>query len=188
MKNLSQALSFGGILNDEEIAYITGCFEERLCKAGDHFFAPGQISDQLGFVDTGIFRVYIANGEDEEATKYFLRKNQFMMDIESFYNNTPTDSGIQAVTEARLFLIDRAGWQQCSERIPKLFMLTKSLTEAALINKIKDNDFLHFGTASQKYQEFVRRYPDLALHVPLQYIASYLHITPQSLSRIRKHK
>jgi hypothetical protein len=54
------------------------------------------------------------------------------------------------------------------------------------LNKIKDADFLRFGTAKEKYAEFVRRYPDLALSVPLQYIASYLQITPQSLSRIRK--
>ncbi|MBO3273152.1 hypothetical protein [Hymenobacter defluvii] len=60
------------------------------------------------------------------------------------------------------------------------------LTEATLLNKIKDNDFLHFGTAKQKYQEFVKRYPDLLLIIPQHYIASYLHITPQLLSRIRK--
>jgi CRP-like cAMP-binding protein len=127
MKNLSQALSFGGILNDEEITYITGCFEEQLCRPGDHFFTPGQISDRLGFVDAGIFRVYIANGEDEEATKYFLRKNQFMMDVESFYNNTPTDSGIQAVTEARLLLIDRAGWNTAVKRSLSYSCLLKAL-------------------------------------------------------------
>ncbi len=55
-----------------------------------------------------------------------------------------------------------------------------------LLNKIKDNDFLNFRTAADKYREFVKRYPDLALYVPQQYIASYLKITPQSLSRIRK--
>ena len=70
--------------------------------------------------------------------------------------------------------------------MPQLFILSKSLTEAALLNKLKDKDFLHFGTARQKYQEFVRRYPDLALRVPQRYVASYLGITPQSLSRIRK--
>ncbi|WP_170827259.1 cyclic nucleotide-binding domain-containing protein [Arcticibacter eurypsychrophilus] len=50
----------------------------------------------------------------------------------------------------------------------------------------KDNDFLHFGTAKERYDQFVKRYPDLALSVPLQCIASYLRITPQSFSRIRK--
>ena len=187
MENLRSALTFGGILNPDEIEHITAVTVVHLLKAGDHFFTPGEIADKLGFVDSGVFRVYIPGGEFEEATKYFMRKNQFMMELESFYDNSPATSGIQAVTEARLLTITRKEWTRLSEEIPKLFLLTKSLTEAALINKIRDNDFLSFGTAAQKYKEFVKRYPDLALSVPQQYIASYLQITPQSLSRIRKH-
>jgi CRP-like cAMP-binding protein len=183
---LRLALTFGGILNPDEIGRITAAADIRSLKPGDHFFQPGEIADKLGFVDSGVFRVYIPGGELEEATKYFMRKNQFMMDLESFYDNRPATSGIQAVTEARLLSISRKDWTRLSEDIPKLFLLTKSLTEATLINKIRDNDFLSFGTAAQKYNEFVKRYPDLALSVPLQYIASYLQITPQSLSRIRK--
>ena len=111
-----------------------------------------------------------------------------MMEFESFYDNKPATSGMQAVTEARLLTINRNGWNRLSEQVPKLFLLTKSLTEMTLMNKVKDNDFMYFGTARQRYDEFVKRYPDLALAVPLQYIASYLHITPQSLSRIRKQQ
>ena len=72
------------------------------------------------------------------------------------------------------------------EEIPNMFLLMKSLSEAALLNKIRDNDFLSFGTATEKYREFQKRYPDLADTVPLRYIANFLHITPQSLSRIRR--
>ena len=109
-----------------------------------------------------------------------------MMEFESFYDNKPATSGVQAVTDAPLLTIDRNGRNRLSERVPTLFLPTKSLTEMTLMNKVKDNDFMYFGTARQRYDEFVRRYPDLALAVPLQYIASYLQITPQSLSRIRK--
>ena len=186
MNNLSKALSFGGILGADEITHITGSFEKKMLKTGAYFYKQGQVSNQLAFVDEGVFRIYIANDEMQEATKYFMRRNQFMMDIESFYNNAPAGSGMQAVTDSTLMVIGRSAWLRLSEEVPKLFILTKSLTETALLNKIKDNDFLHFGTAKQKYLEFVKRYPDLALSVPQQYIASYLQITPQSLSRIRK--
>ncbi len=187
MENLSKAFAFGGVLGPDEIAYATGHFAEQRLRPGEHFFAPGEIADKLGFVSAGVCRVYIIGQEPEDAaTKYFIRPNQFIMDIESFYSNRPTDSGIQAVTDCRLLLIDRRTWQRLSEEIPKLFILSKSLIEVALLNKIKDNDFLHFGTAKQKYLEFLKRYPDLALSVPQHYIASYLQITPQSLSRIRK--
>jgi len=188
MDNLSRAMAFGGILNTSEIEHIVACFELKVLKAGDHFYKPGDMADSIGFVDSGIFRIFLAGDDLEEATKYFVRANQFMMEFESFYDNKPATSGIQAVTEARLLTITRNGWNRLSQEIPNLFLLTKSLTEAALINKIKDNDFLHFGTAARRHQEFVKRYPDLARAVPLQYIASYLRITPQSLSRIRKQR
>lgn len=186
MDNLGKALSFGGILNTDEIELITNHFKIKPLKAGEHFFKPGDVADELGFVDNGIFRVYIPGPEFDEATKYFMRKNQFMMEFESFYDNKPATSGIQAVTEARLLTINRGDWNHLGGQVPKLFLLTKSITEITLINKVKDNDFMHFGNARQRYDEFVKRYPDLALAVPLQYIASYLRITPQSLSRIRK--
>lgn len=132
-------------------------------------------------------RGYIVSAAGEEATKYFLRENQFMMDIESYYNNTPSENAMQAMVPTQLLVIKRQAWNKMIEAMPKLYILTKSLTEAALLNKIKDNDFLNFGTASEKYREFIKRYPDVALQVPQQYIASYLKITPQSLSRIRKN-
>lgn len=83
-------------------------------------------------------------------------------------------------------MLDKRTWQQLLVDVPKLFILSKLLTEAALLNNLKDSDFLLFGTARQKYEEFVKRYPDLVLRVPQHYIASYLGITPQSLSRLRK--
>ena len=187
MENLRKAFSFGGVLSPDDISRVTGHFTRREFRAGEHFFAPGDFTDQIGFVSAGVCRLYLV-GRDaaQEATTCFIRPNQFIMDVESFYSNRPTYSGIQAITACELLLIDRQNWLRLSEEIPKLFILSKLLTEAALLNNMKDNDFLHFGTAKQKYQEFLKRYPDLVLNVPQHYIASYLHITPQSLSRIRK--
>ena len=187
MENLRQVFRFGGVLSPDEIAHITGHFARQQFRAGEHFLAPGDLSDRLGFVNTGVCRTYLVGQEPEdEATTCFIRPNQFILDLESFYSNRPTHSGIQALTACELLLIDRSPWQQLLEEIPKLFILSKLLSEVALLNALKDNDFLHFGTAKQKYLEFVKRYPDLLLSIPQHYIASYLHITPQSLSRIRK--
>lgn len=186
-ENMVQALNFGGVLNADEIERIASAFHPRKLKPGEHFIRLGEVCKEIGFISQGVLRIYLLHDELEEATKYFLRRNQFVMDIRSFYDNLPADDGVQAVTEADLLVVSRFEWRKLTAEIPKLFILAKTLTETALLNKIKDNDYLHFGTARQKYEEFVRRYPDLALSVPLQYIASYLQITPQSLSRLRKN-
>lgn len=185
MKNLKAALSFGGILTAKDIDRITRFFKPETFKSGGEFLSIGNLSNRIGFIDSGILRIYSVGGDFEDVTKYFIQKNQFVMDLQSFYENTPSSSGVQAVTKCRMFSIERMAWNELSEEIPNLYILTKSLTEAALLNKIKTNEFLHFGSAKDKYLEFTRRYPELALYVPLQFIASYLQITPQSLSRIR---
>lgn len=186
MEKLKNALSFGGILPKERIKYVLDHFEKSTIKINDHFLNVGKISNRIGFIDNGILRCYALGKDGSEVTKYFVRQNQFVVDLESYYNVKPCDTGIQAVIDSTLFTIGKNTWERLMEEEPKLYIFTKSLTEASLLNKIKDNDFLNFGTSMSKYQEFLKRYPDIALQVPQRFIASYLKITPQSLSRIRK--
>ncbi|SMO74284.1 Crp/Fnr family transcriptional regulator [Gracilimonas mengyeensis] len=186
MESLKNALTFGGILSEKEVEHVASSFEVEWLDSGDNFLKLGGYSNHIGFVDEGILRVFIVGGEAEETTKYFVRKGQFALDIESFYEDSPSRSAIQAVVKSKILSISRKKWNRLYEEIPKLYILTKSLTEAGLLNKIKDNEFLDFGSAKDKYLEFIKRYPDLAVKVPQKYIASYLQITPQSLSRIRK--
>ena len=186
MEKLKAALSFGGILTKENIEDIISYFEEKELRAGIDFSTIGKVSNEIGFIDTGVVRTYSVNEAGEEVTRYFFRENQFIVDLESYYSRKPSTYPLQAVIDCRINCVKRRDWEILTEKIPQLFILTKSLSEALVLNKLKDNDFLNFGTATDKYKEFIKRYPDLALYVPQQYIASYLRITPQSLSRIRK--
>lgn len=186
MQKLSDALSFGGILSPGEISLITSHFEPEKLKVGERFHRAGKVSKRIGFIDQGAIGVQASDATGTEVTTYFIRSNQFIFDIESFYNNRPSKVSLEAVMDTTIYFIMRSDWNDLNAQVPKLFILTKTLTELALLNKINDNDFLHFGSAKTKYIEFTKRYKDLALHIPLQYIASYLKITPQSFSRIRR--
>src|SRR5699024_1719099 len=154
-------------------------------KAGNDFLSIRGVSDRIGFVDKGILRIYTVEENGKEITMHFFQKNQFAVDMKSFYEDKPRTAAIQAVIDSRILFVQRSIWQALYEEVPKLYILTKSLSEAALLNKITDNEFLNFGSAKDKYLAFIKHYPDLAVQIPQQYIASYLKITPQSLSRIR---
>jgi CRP-like cAMP-binding protein len=186
MEKLRAALSFGGILNPEDVSEILLHFEERMLQQGEDFSSIGKVAHEIGFIASGVVRAYSVSTRGEQATRYFFRENQFIVELESYYSHAPSTSALQAVVPTRIFKINRQAWNDLTEKIPRLFILTKSLAEATLLNKLKDNDFLNFGTAMEKYLTFITRHPDFALTVPQQYIASYLGITPQSLSRIRK--
>lgn len=186
MEKLQSALGFGGILSGKDISRALGHFKNKKLKAGEHFHSLHKVANEIAFVETGVLRVYAAAPGGDEITKYFIRENQFAVDLESYYTATPGKDAFQAVTASEIYTIHKLVIDQLCEEIPNLYIFLKSITEAHLLNKIKDNDFLNFGDAKTKYLEFIKRYPALIQQIPQQYIASYLKITPQSLSRIRK--
>ncbi|MCU0433119.1 MAG: Crp/Fnr family transcriptional regulator [Bacteroidia bacterium] len=187
MKQLESTLRFGAILNEGNISQITSVVSEKHFKAGEHFLRFGDVAHEIAFIDSGILRVYDIAKSGEEVTKYFARSNQFFSDLESYYTLKPCENAIQAVTDTTVYVIHRKDWEQLTQSIPNFYLSTKTVTEATLLNKLKDNDFLNYGSAEDKYRELLIRNPEIIRLVPLQYIASYLKITPQSLSRIRSN-
>ncbi len=186
MEKLISALGFGGILTAKDIDLVVSHYQIRILKPDEHFQKFGKIANEIAFVNEGVLRVYGTDDLGDDVTKYFIRENQFFADLESYYSKQPATDAIQAVVQTELYVIHTLVKEKLTKQIPNLYILQKSITEATLLSKIKDNDFLNFGNAKTKYLEFVKRYPTLALQIPQQYIASYLKITPQSLSRIRK--
>ena len=187
MIKLKQALAFGGILSDNDITRVSCFFQPKKLKALEHFQMLDTRANTIAFVESGIFRYYTIDNDGNDVTKYFIRENQFMVDLESYYSDTLSVEAIQAMVPCEIYTIKKSEMNALMEEIPNLFIFQKSTTEAQLLNKIKDNDFLNFGNSKTKYLEFMKRYPKLAQQVPQQYIASYLKITPQSLSRLRKN-
>lgn len=185
MEKLKSALSFGGILSEGDIAIVASAFQHRELKPEEYFQEFGKIANKIAFVENGILRVFSTDEQGDDVTKYFVRENQFFADMISYYSAQPAADFIQAAIPCKIFWIYFSAFEKLYAEIPNLNIFFKSISESTLLNKIKDNDFLNFGNAKTKYCEFVRRYPVLAQQVPQQYIASYLKITPQSLSRIR---
>lgn len=188
MEKLISTLGFGGLLSQEAIDTVSSHFKYKKLQSNEHFHPMHKVANEIAFVEKGIMRVYAAEKSGNEVTKYFVKENQFMVDLESYYASKPSDDAFQAVVPTEIYIIHKSVIEELYEKVPNLFIFVKSLTELQLLNKIKDNDFLNFGDAKTKYREFIRRYPALAQQVPLQYVASYLKITAQSLSRIRKEE
>ncbi|MHB1148243.1 MAG: Crp/Fnr family transcriptional regulator [Lutibacter sp.] len=186
MEKLKLSLEFGGILSKEDISYIFSYFKNKKLKTTEHFHEMHKIANEIAFVEKGILRVYAVEPNGKEVTKYFIRENQFVVDLESYYTSMPGKDAFQAVVNSEIYTIHKSNITKLCDEIPNLYIFLKSITESHLLNKIKDNDFLNFGDSKTKYLEFIKRYPGLVLQVPQQYIASYLKITPQSLSRIRR--
>lgn len=186
MDKLKSALAFGGILSGADIKALALNFKHRKAKAGGYVQELHEVATEIIFVHSGILRIFGIDTDGNDITKYFIRENQFFANLESYYTKLPATDAIQCVVSSEFYTIKFSAFERHLQEIPNLFIFSKSMSEATLLNKIKDNDFLNFGDAKTKYLELLKRYPALVEQVPQQYIASYLKITPQSLSRIRK--
>lgn len=177
---------FRSISNDDE-ALISESFETRSLSEGDYLFYPNHICKELFFICNGIVRIVVQNEKGSQITHFFLKENQFCTILNSFMNQTVAAEGIQAACHAKVLAINRTQLLVLYERLPYLKSLIDHITQQGLIDKIGlRNSYLGLDSTA-RYKLFISRQADVAKRVPLSDVASYLGITQQSLSRIRKN-
>ena len=171
---------------EEDNRLLTDAFEHRSLKEGDTLFRGGHICREMFFVSKGVLRILASNAKGQDVTHYFLGENQFCTILHSFNNGVPAEETIQAACDAEVLAITRAKLLGLYKMIPYLQGLIDQITQQRLLDKIQIRNAYLGQDAQTRYKLFMMRQPDIALRVSLKDIASYLEITPQSLSRIRK--
>jgi CRP-like cAMP-binding protein len=174
-------------ISDDDKILISTAFEGRTLTEGDYLFHPERICKELFFVCNGILRIVVQTEKGGQITHFFLRENQFCTILKSFNNQIISAEGIQAACDVKVLAISRSGLLVLYEKVPYLKGLIDQITQQALIDKIElRNSYLGLD-ASARYKLFLVQQANVAMRVPLSDVASYLGITPQSLSRIRKN-
>ena len=171
---------------EQDWPVIVSSFETRVVKEGDYLFKGGNSCREMFFVCKGVLRIVVTNDKGVEVTHYFLNENQFCTILASFNKGAIADESIQAACDAKVLAITRTRLLALYEQLPYLKELIDQITQQRLLDKIQIRNAYLGLDLSARYQLFIMRQPDIALRVPLRDIASYLEITPQSLSRIRK--
>jgi len=172
---------------EEDQSLLTEAFEHRTCKEGDTLFRGGNICREMFFIARGVLRILATNAKGQEVTHYFLSENQFCTILHSFNNGGMAEETIQTACDAEVLVISRSGLLALYKRIPYLQNLIDLITQQRLLDKIQTRNAYLGQDAQTRYKLFMMRQPDIALRVSLKDIASYLEITQQSLSRIRKN-
>lgn len=155
-------------------------------KKGDFLMQPGDKCKHSFFVESGLLRQFSIDSKGKEHIVQFAPENWFMADRESVYFNQPSDYFIQALENSDVFLIEESLILQLSKSDPTFLEFNHKLLHNHIRHLQKRITQLLSATAEERYLDFVRIYPDLMLRVPQIFIASYLGITPESLSRVRK--
>jgi CRP-like cAMP-binding protein len=144
----------------------------------------GEVSRKMYMVNEGCLRAW-HNNDGKDVTTQFFFENEGVSSMESFFTGEPSILTIESIEPSTIDIITKGGFQKLFKEIPDLqvFMnelLLKRLMHYAKLffSRIKDNP-------AQRYDDLIKNYPKILQRVPQHYIASYLGITPVSLSRIR---
>jgi CRP-like cAMP-binding protein len=177
-KNIPQA---DAALIESELSY-------RKVTEGEVLFDEGQICKEMFFICKGVLRIVSQNEKGNKMAYFFLKENQFCSILNSFNNNIPAAEGIEAACDAELIVLKKQKLLSLYEKLPYLKELITGITTQSLLDKIQVRNSYLGEDASMRYRNFLMRQPEIALRISLSDIASYLGITQQSLSRIRKNR
>jgi len=173
-------------ISDEQFELLSKDLKSETIEKNTLLLRPGEICKHSFFVEKGLLRSYTIDNAGKEHVIQFASENWIVSDRSSAYFNEASEFYIDAIEASTIVYIDSTFVEKASE-ISSSF---RQYNEKALHNHIrhlqKRINLLLSATAEQRYLDFIKLYPDLLLRVPQWMIASYLGVTPESLSRVRK--
>jgi len=171
----------------DELARISQFFTPVTLEKGEYFLKAGRFSDRLGFVQSGILREYVVR-DDEEITKWISTQGYFAVDLASFVFQQPARWNLQALTTVELYVISSDDYKRIHTVLPGWVALEK-LFIAKCFTVLEERIITHLSmTAEERYLQLFNFNRELFNLVPLQYLASMLGMTAETLSRLRKKK
>ncbi len=156
-------------------------------KKGTAIVKEGQYSDKLYFIASGCARAYYLK-EGKDITDWFAFENKFISAINSFFQGVPSPHYVEVLEDTVFLEISRDEVELLSAKYPDLNTLGRIAVTTTMLELQQRIVALQFETAQQKYENLLQIFPEITQRVPLMHIASYIGITLETLSRIRKPK
>jgi len=172
-------------MNDVDWNFFSSKLEKETFKKNTALVKIGRVENYLSFISKGVIRLYIPQ-EENELTFGFLFENQFVTAYDSFITRTASDYEIETLTDTTLWRISFDQLQEVYNKTESGNLIGRRMAENMFLIKSKREVSLLNKTAEERYLDLFSERPRLLKEIPLKYIASYIGVTPQALSRIRR--
>jgi CRP-like cAMP-binding protein len=173
-------------MSEEDFNFGTTLMIPKKLRKRQYLLQAGDVCRWVAFVSKGCLRHYSLDDLGKEHIQRFAIEGSWITDSVSFQSQEPAASNIDALEDSELLVLDRASLERLSVAVPQWGQYHTRALENNLIEEFMRVSELVSVSSEDRYIHFLKRYPDLFQRVPLHQIASYLGITPQSLSRIRR--
>jgi CRP-like cAMP-binding protein len=171
--------------NSREHELFENAFTFRQIPKKFKLVSKGEISSELYFINKGLIRLYYTKGT-EEITGFIFKENLFASSYDSFLRRAPGIQTLESLEECDLLVITYDKLEELYQTLPKVNILIRKIAEQRFINTQQVLSSFLLESPEERYKRFEQQHKDLLQRVPQNIIASYLGITPVSLSRIRK--
>ena len=172
-------------LTAEEIQFLRTHIPVREFGKGEVLLRQGEISNAFFFVEQGCVRLYYEVGETEK-TAYFYTENDFVSAYESYTKQVPSKFFLEAIEPSLVAVISQEVAGKILQTFPKFAFLARMMMEEELIACQQMISTFITLNPEERYQQFVKDHFDLSQRIPQYYLATYLGVAPETLSRIRK--
>lgn len=157
-----------------------------ILKRSEYLTTKGKTNSSLYFVESGSLRVFIVD-ELEEHTIRFGYIGSFIAALDSFITENPTDYYIQALKKTQLKALNKRAYMKFIQADPETQILSQQIMEQLVYQQMEREIDILTTSPVERYKRVLKRSPQLFQEIPHKYIASYLRMTPETLSRIKKY-
>ncbi len=165
------------IENDHPLPY-------KLIKRQEYLCTGGSINTNIYFIKSGCLRIFITDG-DEERTIRFGYQNNIIVALDSFLSGKPSDFYIQAIRKSEVILLSKERFNSFLQTHPEFSKIWINILEDLVLQQIEREKDLLIQSPIERYNRVLKRSPHLFQEVPHKYIANYLRMTPETLSRLK---
>jgi CRP-like cAMP-binding protein len=184
VESLQTAITNISLLSDESLNIFLSAWKHWTTTKDFFLVKENTGSDYLYFIEKGIARIYYyKNGK--EITEWIAMDEQFFLSITSFFQRTPSHLIIQTIEPSEVYGIHHDDFMRLADKYHDVERLLRKMVTASLILSQIRMDSIQFESAQQRYEKLLQTSPQIVQRVPLTYIASFLGITLETLSRIR---
>lgn len=173
-------------LDEKNAAILRRIFKPKSIRKDDFFLQDGERSTEIGLILKGVFRSFYIDQAGNDVTKYFYIQGEILLSYYAHLSQTESKYSIQALEDSEILVTHISEFEKIMEENYQLLFFYKKMVDAMLVKKEKHASSFTLQSNAQRYQQFLADYPGLEKRIKQYQLASYLGMTPVTLSRIRK--
>lgn len=174
-------------LNDDEKTLIQSAFKPKHLRKRQYLLQEGDVCKYMSFIVKGSGRMYSVNEKGQEHIIRFAIENWWLGDYESYNFGIPSLYNIEVLEDSEVLMIEHEGIKELSAKVPAVDLMIREIDKKGTVATQKRIHSSISLSAEERYDNLVKSYPEFLNRFPQSMIASYLGISPETLSRIRKN-